>query len=158
MFDSNYQKKQAYQAVLDALNGGGGNPGTGAPLRGVAANRCLDVPNQATATGTQLNIWDCNGQANQQWTYTSASELTVYSGGSLRCLDASGAGTANGTPVIIWTCHGGANQKWNRNGDGTIRNAQSGLCLEVGGTATANGSPVQLWSCTGANNQRWATQ
>ncbi len=158
LFDSNYQKKQAYQAVLDALNGGGGNPGTGTPLRGAGSNRCLDVPNQATATGTRLNIWDCNGQANQQWTYTSAQELTVYSGGSVRCLDASGAGTANGTPVIIWTCHGGANQKWNRNSDGTIRNVQSGLCVEVSGSGTANGSQVQLWSCSGGNNQRWATQ
>jgi len=158
LFDSNYQKKQAYQSVLDALNGGGGNPGTGTPLRGAGSNRCLDVPNQATATGTRLNIWDCNGQANQQWTYTSAQELTVYSGGTLRCLDASGAGTANGTPVIIWTCHGGANQKWNRNSDGTIRNVQSGLCVEVSGSGTANGSQVQLWSCSGGNNQRWATQ
>ncbi len=158
LFDSNYQKKQAYQSVLDALNGGGGNPGTGTLLRGAGSNRCLDVPNQATATGTRLNIWDCNGQANQQWTYTSAQELTVYSGGSVRCLDASGAGTANGTPVIIWTCHGGANQKWNRNSDGTIRNVQSGLCVEVSGSGTANGSQVQLWSCTGGANQRWAAQ
>ena len=158
LFDSNYQKKQAYQAVLDALNGGGGNPGTGTPVPAVAANRCLDVPNQSTATGTRLNIWDCNGQANQQWTYSSSQELSVYSGDSRRCLDASGAGTANGTPVIIWTCHGGTNQKWNRNSDGTYRNAQSGLCMEVSGSATANGSQVQLWSCTGGNNQRWAAQ
>ncbi|GAB3444708.1 endo-1,4-beta-xylanase [Actinophytocola sediminis] len=159
LFDSNYQKKQAYQAVLDALNGGGSeNPGTGTPMRAVAANRCLDVPNQTTATGTQLNIWDCNGQPNQLWNYTSANELTVYSGNSLRCLDASGAGTANGTPAIIWTCHGGANQKWTRNGDGTITNVQSGLCLEVSGSATANGATAQLWSCTGGANQRWATQ
>ena len=158
LFDSNYQKKQAYQAVLDALNGGGSNPGTGTPVRAVAANRCLDVPNQSTATGTRLQIWDCNGQSNQQWTYSSSQELTVYSGSTLRCLDASGAGTANGTPVIIWTCHGGTNQKWNRNSDGTYRNVQSGLCLEVSGSATANGSQIQLWSCTGGNNQKWATQ
>jgi endo-1,4-beta-xylanase len=157
LFDSNYQKKQAYQAVLDALNGGGtGNPGTGAPLRAVGANRCLDVPNQSTATGTRVQIYDCWSGANQQWTRTSANELSVYTGDSRRCLDASGAGTANGTAVIIWTCHGGTNQKWNFNADGSITNAQSGLCLDVTGAATANGTLVQLWACSGGANQRWA--
>ncbi|MDQ3788598.1 MAG: ricin-type beta-trefoil lectin domain protein, partial [Actinomycetota bacterium] len=156
LFDSNYQKKQAYQAVLDALNGGTPNPGTGAPLRSAASNRCLDVPNQTTATGTRVQIYDCWSGANQLWTYTSAKELTVYTGDSRRCLDASGAGTTNGTAVIIWTCHGGTNQKWNVNADGSITNAQSGLCLDVTGAATANGTLVQLWSCSGGTNQRWA--
>ncbi|MBP2182663.1 endo-1,4-beta-xylanase [Amycolatopsis magusensis] len=157
LFDTNYQKKQAYQAVLDTLNGGGGGGGGGV-LRAVAANKCLDVPNQTTTAGTQSQIWDCWTGANQQWTHTSAKELTVYSGNSRRCLDASGNGTANGTAAIIWTCHGGANQQWNRNADGTVTNVQSGLCLEVGGSSTANGAPVQLWTCTGGANQRWAAQ
>jgi len=40
--------------------------------------RCLDVPGAATANGTLLNIWDCNGGANQQWTFLSNGELQVY--------------------------------------------------------------------------------
>ncbi|MBN6042232.1 endo-1,4-beta-xylanase [Amycolatopsis sp. 195334CR] len=156
LFDTNYQKKQAYQAVLDALNGGGGGGDTGA-VRSVGANKCLDVPNQTTAAGTRTQIWDCWNGANQQWTHTGAKELTVYSGDSRRCLDASGAGTANGTAVIIWTCHGGANQQWNRNADGTITNVPSGLCMEVADSSTANGAAVRLWSCTGGANQRWST-
>jgi len=160
LFDSNYQKKQAYQAVLDALNaGGGGGGGDTDALRAVGANKCLDVPNQTTATGTRLQIWDCHSGTNQQWTYqTSTQELAVYSGDSRRCLDASGAGTANGTAVIIWTCHGGSNQKWNRNANGTITNVQSGLCLEVTGSSTANGALVQLWACSSGTNQQWAVQ
>jgi endo-1,4-beta-xylanase len=156
LFDNNYQKKQAYQAVLDVLNGGGGNPGTGTVVRAVAANKCLDVPNSTTTNGTRVQIWDCHTQSNQQWTYSSAQELSVYTGDSRRCLDASGAGTANGTQVIIWTCHGGANQKWNRNANGTITNVQSGLCLEVTGSSTANGALTQLWACSSGTNQQWA--
>jgi endo-1,4-beta-xylanase len=156
LFDRNYQKKEAYHAVLDALNGGGGNPGTGTVVRAVAANKCLDVPNSTTTNGTRVQIWDCHTQSNQQWTYSSAQELSVYTGTSRRCLDASGAGTANGTQVIIWTCHGGANQKWNRNSNGTITNVQSGLCLEVTGSSTANGALTQLWSCSSGTNQQWA--
>jgi hypothetical protein len=131
--------------------GGGGDSGQ---LRGTGSNRCLDVPNQSTTNGTQLQIYDCWSGANQQWTYANG-EISVYSGSSKKCLDASGGGTANGTAAIIWSCHGGSNQKWNLNSNGSITNAASGLCLDVAGLATANGSKVQLWTCTGATNQRW---
>ncbi|RRR98071.1 RICIN domain-containing protein [Glycomyces terrestris] len=143
-------------AIMEAAgpDGGGPAPATGA-LRSAASNRCLDVPNQSTTNGTQLQIWDCWTGANQQWTATAAGELTVYSGTTRKCLDASGGGSANGTQVIIWTCHGGANQRWNRNADGTITNAASGLCLDVSGAATVNGTKIVLWSCNGGANQRW---
>jgi endo-1,4-beta-xylanase len=153
LFDNNYQKKQAYHSVLQALNSGSpGNPGGGGHVRGVASNKCLDVPNQSTSNGTQLQIYDCWSGVNQQWTVTSSGEFRVYGN---KCLDASGSGSSNGTAVIIWDCHGGANQRWNRNSDGSIRSAQSGLCLDVSGASTANGALLQLWSCHGGGNQRW---
>ncbi|GAB4000585.1 RICIN domain-containing protein [Glycomyces albus] len=133
-----------------------GSGSTGGEIRGTGSNRCLDVPDLSTENGTQVNIWDCNGGANQRWTHTAAGELTVYSGGSTKCLDAEGAGTADGTAVIIWDCHGGTNQQWNLNGDGSITNAQSGLCLDVSGYGTENGSLVHLWSCHGGTNQQWS--
>ncbi|WP_345960991.1 non-reducing end alpha-L-arabinofuranosidase family hydrolase, partial [Glycomyces tenuis] len=129
--------------------------GDGGPLRGVGSGRCLDVPNQSTQNGTQVQIYDCWSGSNQQWTYTDAGELTVYSGSSRKCLDAEGAGTANGTLAIIWDCHGGSNQRWNLNANGSITNVQSGLCLDVSGYGTANGSLVHLWSCHGGTNQQW---
>jgi hypothetical protein len=135
--------------------GGQGPSGDTGELRGVGSNRCLDVPGQTTQAGTQLQIWDCWGGSNQQWTRTAAGELTVYSGGSLRCLDAEGNGTSNGTAVIIWTCHGGNNQRWNFNSNGTISSVQSGLCLDVFEAGTANGSEAILWSCHGGSNQQW---
>jgi O-glycosyl hydrolase len=89
--------------------------------------------------------------ANQQFSYTSASQLQIAG----KCLDANGQGTANGTKVIFWTCNGQANQQWKLNVNGTITGMQSGLCLDVSGAATANGSLVQLWSCNGQANQEW---
>ncbi|MDN3241466.1 endo-1,4-beta-xylanase [Glycomyces tritici] len=154
LFDGNYQKKQAYHTVLAALNNGNPGGGGGKHITSAASGRCLDVPNQSTTNGTQLQIYDCWTGANQQWTVANG-EISVYSGGSKKCLDASGGGTANGTAAIIWSCHGGANQRWNVNSNGTITNAASGLCLDVAAAATANGSKVQLWSCTGGSNQRW---
>jgi hypothetical protein len=134
-----------------------GQPGgdTSGELRGVGSGRCLDVPGLTTESGTQLQIWDCWGGSNQQWTHTAAGELTVYTGDSRRCLDADGNGTSNGTAVIIWTCHGGSNQRWNLNSNGTISGVQSGLCLDVFEAGTANGSQAILWSCHGGSNQQW---
>ncbi|MGI5185121.1 ricin-type beta-trefoil lectin domain protein [Dactylosporangium sp. CA-152071] len=36
-------------------------------LRNPQSGRCLDSPNGATANGTALRIWDCNGSAAQQF-------------------------------------------------------------------------------------------
>ena len=121
-------------------------------LRGVASGRCLDVPGASQTNGTYLEIWDCNGGSNQQWTLTSSNQLTVY---GTKCLDVPGHATTAGTRVEIWDCNGGTNQQWRVNSNGTVVGVESGLCLDVTGGATANGTAVELWSCTGASNQQW---
>ncbi|MER5650296.1 endo-1,4-beta-xylanase [Streptosporangium sp. NPDC002524] len=163
LFDSGGNKKAAYTSVLNALNAADPNPdpdptptptptvpsGNG-QLRNVGSGRCVDVPNASTTDGTQLQIWDCHTNSNQQWALTSAQELRVYGN---KCLDA--AGTGNGVKVQIYSCWGGDNQKWRVNTNGTITGVQSGLCLDAAGNGTANGTLVQLYSCHGGNNQRW---
>ncbi len=155
MYDANYQPKPAYNSTATALGGSsGGGTSTGA-VHAVGAGKCLDVPNATTTPGTQLQIWDCSGAANQTWTHTSTNQLTVYSGSSLMCLDAYNHQTTAGTKVEIWGCNGGANQQWLLNSNGTITGVQSGLCLDVTGASTANGALVELWTCNGGSNQRW---
>jgi hypothetical protein len=126
-------------------------PATGR-LVGVGSGRCLDVPNQSTANGTRLVIWDCNGGSNQQWTQLANGSLQVY---GTKCLDVLNNATTPGSPVAIWDCTGAANQRWTVNADGTIVGAGSGLCLDVNGQGTANGTAVQIWTCNGGSNQRW---
>ncbi|MBW8802859.1 MAG: RICIN domain-containing protein [Catenulisporales bacterium] len=133
------------------LRSGGNNGGAGT-IVGVGSGRCVDVTGASQANGAQVELWDCNGGANQQWTTTSANELRVY-GSS--CLDAANQGTTNGTKVDIYSCSGGANQKWTLNADGTITNPQSGLCLDATGAGTANGTALELWTCNGGSNQQW---
>ncbi|MET8144538.1 lectin [Sphaerisporangium sp. NPDC005288] len=130
-----------------------GNPPATGALKGAASGRCLDVNGASTTNGAGVILWDCNGQANQQWSSTSAGELRVYGN---KCLDVNGAGTADGTSVIIWDCNGQNNQKWRLNSDGTITAVGANKCLDVSGSGTANGTKVQIWSCTGQNNQKWA--
>jgi hypothetical protein len=118
---------------------------------GTQSGRCLDAPN--TTNGTQVQLWDCNGQANQAWTATSGRQLTLAGG---KCLDAYGRGVTPGTAVIVWDCNGQSNQQWNVNANGTVTGVQSGLCLDANGQGTANGTKVVLWTCNGQANQQWS--
>ncbi|MEV7098086.1 PQQ-dependent sugar dehydrogenase [Amycolatopsis sp. NPDC051045] len=128
---------------------------SGATVTGVASGRCLDVVGNSTAAKTRVNIYDCNGQANQAWTFTAAGELRVYDGAM--CLDVAGASTTSPADAQIYPCNGGANQKWRIGADGTITGVQSGLCLDVTGAGTANSTLVGLYTCTGGGNQKWRT-
>jgi hypothetical protein len=151
--------ENAVQASITAAGYGvasGGGPSTTGALHAVGAGRCLEVPGASTTAGTQTQIRDCSGAANQTWSQTASGQLTVYSGSSQMCLDASNQGTSPGTKVITWPCNGQTNQQWNVNANGTVTSAQSGLCLDVTGAATANGTPVELWTCNGGSNQQWS--
>ncbi|WP_433619280.1 non-reducing end alpha-L-arabinofuranosidase family hydrolase [Dactylosporangium sp. CA-139114] len=161
LFDGGGNKKAAYTSVLNALNAAGPTtsptastspnaPGGTNEIVGSQSGRCIDVPNATQSNGTRVQLYDCHGQSNQQWTYTSSKQLQVYGG---KCLDANGAATANGTAIIIWDCNGGANQQWNVNANGTITGVQSGRCLDVWGTG--NGQQVQLYDCNGQANQQF---
>ncbi|MCA2211429.1 ricin-type beta-trefoil lectin domain protein [Jidongwangia harbinensis] len=142
----------AWYTALRSVPGTIGDPSdvpAGGALANAGSGRCLDVPNGNTANGTQPVIWDCSGAANQRWTATGQALQSLG-----KCLDSPTNATA-GTRAQLWDCTGGTNQRWNRNANGTISNAASGLCLDVKGNATAAGSVVHLWTCTAAANQVW---
>ena len=122
---------------------------TTSTLRGTHSNRCLDVPNGAT--GVQVQIWDCVGNANQTVTATAAGELRVAG----KCLAAEADGVTPGTRVILWECNGKSSQKWNQRLDGSLANRASGLVIDVSSWGTANGTKVMLWTPTGGSNQHW---
>ncbi|MFF5171716.1 RICIN domain-containing protein [Micromonospora sp. NPDC000089] len=120
------------------------------PVKGLAG-KCLDVRNAATADGTQIQLYTCNGTAAQSWTVTPNSTVKAYG----KCLDVSGGATADGTKIQLWTCNGTGAQNWSGQADGTLRNPASGKCLDVSGNNSADSTPVHLWTCTGAANQKW---
>jgi len=112
--------------------------------------KCLDVNGAGTDNGTVVQMWDCHGGANQQWTF-SGGQIVGLAG---KCLDVKGAGTDNGTAVQMWDCVGVPNQQWN------FINAKifgfGGKCLDVRGAGTANGTAVQMWDCATVANQNWS--
>ena len=136
---------QDWQLVQDPLP-----TATSFTLKGSNSSRCLDVPNGAT--GVQVQIYDCSGNANQLITQTTAGELRVAG----KCLAADADGTTAGTKLILWTCNGKTSQKWWFRLDGSLINRSNGLAMDVTNSGTANGSKVQLWTALGTANQVWS--
>ncbi|MFI7448614.1 RICIN domain-containing protein [Nonomuraea sp. NPDC049714] len=97
-------------AAMYTVTGGGIVPAVA--IRGAGSGRCLDVTGASPANGAQAQIWDCNGQPNQQWRLNADGTITGVPSG--RCLDVPNNATADGTKLIIWSCNGGANQRWTR--------------------------------------------
>ncbi|WP_216592789.1 poly(ethylene terephthalate) hydrolase family protein [Verrucosispora sioxanthis] len=122
--------------------------GSANEIIGTQSGRCVDVPNASRNNGTRVQLYDCNKQTNQSWTYTTNKQLRVYDN---MCLDAAGSG--NGAAVQIYTCHSGTNQQWNVNSNGTITGVQSGRCLDV--WSSNNGAQIQLYDCHGQPNQQF---
>ncbi|WP_028610082.1 RICIN domain-containing protein [Paenibacillus harenae] len=128
-------------------------------LRNPNSGKMLDVANGGTANGTNVQIYQDNGNNAQRFTIIDNGDgthriLAVQSG---KALDVADLGTANGTNVQLWTYLGGANQKWRivLNADGTYKliDSNSGKALDVNGNGTANGTNVQIWTDTGG--QKW---
>ena len=75
-----------------------------------SSQMCLDAYGNGTTAGTKVDIWTCNGGANQQWNVNSNGTITSVQSGL--CLDVTGASTANGALAELWTCNGHSNQQW----------------------------------------------
>jgi len=111
---------------------------------------CLADPGFSTTSGTQVQLWPCDGYADQSWALPAAPVTSRIPG---MCVADSGNQTANGTKIVIAKCDGTSDQAWLAEPDGTLR--INGKCLDVQPAATASGSPVDLHSCNGSPAQRW---
>ena len=118
---------------------------------GSGPTKCVDVLGDDTGgNGTPVDLWDCQGYANDQhWTVNADGTLRALG----RCLDIDGNGTASGTKVELYDCDGAGGQQWQQLGDGVLKNPQSGLCLDDPGGNTTNGTVLQVYTCNGGNNQ-----
>ncbi|WP_167344498.1 MULTISPECIES: ricin-type beta-trefoil lectin domain protein, partial [Streptomyces] len=87
--------------------------------------KCVDVEGGASANGTAVQLYDCNGTAAQQWTVGGDGTIRALG----KCLDVASGGTADGTPVRLWECNGSAAQQWATPAARDIVNPQADKCL-----------------------------
>jgi hypothetical protein len=112
---------------------------------------CLDVAGGVNTNRTNVQIFDCNGTASQQWSLTSGNEIRNIMG---RCLDVAGGVNANRTNVQLFDCNGTISQQWFLTARNEIRNVL-GRCLDVAGGVNANRTNVQIFDCNSTVSQRW---
>ncbi|MFG3009243.1 RICIN domain-containing protein [Streptomyces cinerochromogenes] len=127
-----------------------------------ASGRCLDARAAATANGTAVQQYACNGTTAQQWSLTDAGDGYVRIGNrndGNQVADVADVSTADGAPVHLWTYGGGANQQWLPVDDGGgafhFVNRNSGKCLDDPGASLADSVQFVQYTCNGTAAQRF---
>ena len=142
--------ENAVQAELTTAGYAQTTAPSGPIVAGDDGAKCVDDSAFSTANGNKIQMWDCTGGINQQWTVEPDGTLQVYG----KCMDITGANYGNGTLIELWDCNGGASQQWQAS-NGTLVNPASGKCLDDPNSNTANGTQLILWTCNGGTNQQW---
>ncbi|AXG79206.1 hypothetical protein DVK44_17800 [Streptomyces paludis] len=128
------------------------NPADGVAIRGDASGRCVDLTHADPEEYTPLQLWDCNGSANQTW--KSLSDGTIRTRG--KCMDVVGRSQDDGAGVQLTTCNGSVAQQFRLSAAHEVINTQTGKCVDVLDGRTTNGSPLQMWACRGTRSQAWS--
>lgn len=125
------------------------------------SGKALDVTNNGTANGTNVQQWTANDCTCQQWTltYLGSGQYQVLGASSGKSLDVVSNSTADGANIDIWTYNGGNNQRFTftpiSGGFFRITPVNSGKAVDVNGSSTADGANVQQWTYNGGYNQQW---
>ncbi len=120
-------------------------------------NYCIDVSAYNPNNEAKIQVWDCHGGVNQQFTYNKDTKQisTAYN----KCLDVSGVSNDDLAKVWQWDCHSGDNQKWEiqANSDNTVTfiAKHSGKCLDVLYSGKENGTQVQQYTCNNSAAQKF---
>ncbi|MFE9357775.1 RICIN domain-containing protein [Streptomyces olivaceoviridis] len=127
-----------------------------------ASGRCLDAKAAATANGTAVQQYACNGTTAQQWSFTDAGDGYVRIGNrndTNQVADVADVSTADGAAVHLWSYGGGANQQWLPVDDGGgafhFVNRNSGKCLDDPGASLADSVQFVQYTCNGTAAQRF---
>ncbi|MEU9651268.1 RICIN domain-containing protein [Streptomyces sp. NPDC048110] len=117
-----------------------------------ASDKCLEVAGNSKANGAVVQMYTCNGGANQKWRIDGDALVNVSSG---KCIDVKSSGTADGTVIQQWTCNQTGAQQWEFTPNRTtqLRNAGSGKCLDL--HTYANSQDAWLWRCNGTDPQKF---
>jgi hypothetical protein len=126
------------------------SPAVRAPAVKSASGVCVNDANDSSANGTKIQLWSCNGQGQQDWTYTK--DKLVHNG---RCLTDPASGEP-GDKLVLNACSAAKSDLWGRTASGEyVLTAPGGqLCL----TAPAGPKGTQLVAavCRNAKSQRWS--
>lgn len=86
------------------------------PFNGAIRNSqgmCLDIPNNQSGNGVQVQIYDCNNSNAQKFKLVNRDKKTyIQKQGTNFCIDLTNANLANHTPIQLWDCNWTPAQRW----------------------------------------------
>jgi hypothetical protein len=115
----------------------------------------LDVAGANSWNGTNVQSYQCNDTAAQQWYYEASSGFLRSGLNWNKCLDNGGQNNNRGK-LVIWSCQSSNNMSWDFVGNTIVPRVNHNYAVDAYGTA--NSSNVGIWSNWakyGANQQQW---
>lgn len=125
------------------------------------SNYVLDVKDGSTSNGANIQLYEANDTAAQQFkvSHDSQGYVTFTNVKSGRVLDLNGAIVKDAGNIQQYTSNGTRAQKWIVKQDGNGYVVMSAInpnyIFDLNGGSVRNGSNIQLHSVTGSNSQRW---
>ncbi|MFD5101879.1 ThuA domain-containing protein [Streptomyces albidochromogenes] len=152
---------------LKWLGGAAGDPAPADPISETAwysladgANgACVDARAAATANGTAIQQYTCNGTTAQQFQFRPTDggyTRIAMRGNPQQVVDVTGVSAADNAPLQLWAYGGGGNQQWlpvrEAPGRYHFTARHSGKCLSTTG-GTANGVRLVQRACDNSAGQ-----
>ena len=125
------------------------------------SNYVLDVKDGSTSNGANIQLYESNDTAAQQFkvSHDSQGYVTFTNVKSGRVLDLNGAIVKDAGNIQQYTSNGTRAQKWivkpDDNGYVVMSAINPNYILDLSGGFVRNGRNIQLYSAKGSNSQRW---
>ncbi|MGJ6966699.1 RICIN domain-containing protein [Streptosporangium sp. G11] len=127
------------------------------------SGKCVDARAAATANGTVVQQYACNGSTAQLWQFqpTSGGFYRVNNGNNgAQAWDVVNVSTADSALVQLWSYSGGNNQQWQAveepGGFYHFVNRHSGKCLDMPGASIGDSVQFQQYTCNGTTAQSFS--
>lgn len=135
----------------------------------VATGKVLDLKNNATSAGTNVQIYASDDSCGQRWKLyrTDDGYVTLESVCATgMVVDIFGGATSAGTNVQLWLTHGGNSQKWQLRVGQTLNDGlytisaqfNSQIAVDVYAAGTSVDTNIETWDKHDGLPQRWYIQ
>jgi hypothetical protein len=173
---STFASAQQNQFILNGLKwlggvGGSTTPPPTGPISSTAwyavadsgSGKCVDARAAASANGTVVQQYACNGTQAQQYQFqpTDSGYVRINNRiNSAQVIDVANVSAADNAGLQLWAYGSGKNQQWQpvaeTGGAYHFVNRNSSKCLTVPGSSTADSVQLVQLTCNGSASQSFS--
>ncbi|MEV7600933.1 RICIN domain-containing protein [Kitasatospora sp. NPDC089797] len=152
------------KSIITGPTPGSGNYTDPSELHNMNSFLCLGISGGDTNRGAWAIQWDCNGNADQKWTFSHAPlsrDNRISTTKTGMCLAIPNGSTEAGKEVIQWPCiNGAAEQLWTvtplPDKGWQIKNKNSQQCLAIKNADKRRGAVAIQWPCGSNPDHLWS--